>query len=117
MVMSSSIEAADLAADTRVQRLPAAPGWYTAELSRSWSFITPSGGVLMTIAMRAMRAELYDPELAPISATTVFCLPVPHGPLEIWSSERTLIGYGTQTMIVRIMTSSALAGFMDSAGK
>src|SRR5262249_49101483 len=42
-----------------------------------------SGGVLMTVAMRAMREELGDRELRPISANTHFCSPVPAGPLEV----------------------------------
>lgn len=74
---------ADLFADTRVVSLAAAPGWYTAELPDHWNFRTPSGGVLMTTALRAMEAELADDSFAVASATTVFCSPVPHGPLEI----------------------------------
>jgi len=74
---------ADLAADCAVERLTAAPGWYTALLPPSWSFRTPSGGVLMSVALRAMRAELDDPEFPLVSATTLFCSPVPDGPLEI----------------------------------
>ncbi len=74
---------ADLAKDTAVRRLEVAPGWYTAELPEHWNFVSPSGGVLMTIAMRAMAAELGDPALRPVSATTLFCSPVPVGPLEI----------------------------------
>jgi acyl-CoA thioesterase len=66
-----------------VRHLDAAPGWYTADLPDHWSFVTPSGGVLMTVAMRAMRAELDDPTFKPMSANTVFCSPVPAGPLEI----------------------------------
>jgi hypothetical protein len=69
--------------DTAVQRLSAAPGWYTANLSDDWSFHTPSGGVLMTVALSAMREELADPGLLPVSANTLFCSPVPSGPLEI----------------------------------
>lgn len=74
---------ADLVRDTAVTRLAVAPGWYTADLCDAWDFRTPSGGVLMTIAMRAMQAELGDPALRPISANTHFCSPVPAGPLEI----------------------------------
>jgi acyl-CoA thioesterase len=74
---------ADLAADSAVHRLEAAPGWYTADLPAHWNFLTPSGGVLMTCALRAMAAELGDPELRVVSATTLFCSPVPEGPLEI----------------------------------
>jgi acyl-CoA thioesterase len=69
--------------DTAVQPLAAAPGWYTAELPPSWNFRTPSGGVLMATALRAMRAELADPDYPLISATTVFCSAVPDGPVEI----------------------------------
>lgn len=73
----------DLATDTAVTRLRVAPGWYTANLPDAWNFRTPSGGVLMTVAMRAMQEELGDPELRPISANTHFCSPVPAGPLEV----------------------------------
>lgn len=77
------MDARDLADDTAVKRLKAAPGWYTADLPPHWNFRTPSGGVLMTVAMRAMQEELDDPELRPISANTHFCSPVPAGPLEV----------------------------------
>jgi len=75
--------ARDLGVDTAVTRLKVAPGWYTAELPPDWNFRTPAGGVLMTIAMRAMQEELDDPDLRPISANTHFCSPVPAGPLEV----------------------------------
>jgi acyl-CoA thioesterase len=77
------MDAQDLTRDTAVRRLAAAPGWYTADLPHAWDFRTPSGGVLMTVAMRAMQAELDDPALRPISANTHFCSPVPAGPLEV----------------------------------
>ena len=73
----------DLAADTAVTKLRVAPGWYTANVPPHWNFRTPSGGVLMTVAMRAMAEELGDPQLRPISANTHFCSPVPAGPLEV----------------------------------
>jgi acyl-CoA thioesterase len=75
--------AGDLAADSAVKHLSKAPGWYTADLSDAWNFFTPSGGVLMTIALRAMQAELDDPELRPLSANTLFMSPLPSGPMEI----------------------------------
>lgn len=74
---------ADLARDTAVTRLAAAPGWYTAALPDAWDFRTPSGGALMTVAMRAMQEELRDPALRPLSANTHFCSPVPAGPLQV----------------------------------
>jgi acyl-CoA thioesterase len=74
---------ADLARSTAVAPLPRAPGWYVADLDDAWSYLTPSGGVLMTVAMRAMAAELGDASYRPIGATTLFCSPVPAGPLAI----------------------------------
>ncbi len=73
----------DLARATAVSRLANAPGWYVADLPNDWSYLTPSGGVLMAVAMRAMAAELGDEELLPVAATTLFCSPVPCGPIEI----------------------------------
>jgi acyl-CoA thioesterase len=77
------MEPSDLARDTAVTKLHVAPGWYTAELPSAWDFRTPSGGALMTVAMRAMQAELDDPGLRALSANTHFCSPVPAGPLEV----------------------------------
>lgn len=74
-------EASDLALDTRTAR--AGQGLYTTDLPSAWSFLLPSGGVLMTLALRAMREELADPELRPMSATAMFCSPVPAGPMSI----------------------------------
>jgi acyl-CoA thioesterase len=73
----------DLAEATAVRKLAHAPGWYVAELNDDWSYLSPSGGVLMTVAMRAMAAELGDPSYRPTSATTLFCSPVPAGKLEV----------------------------------
>ncbi|MFO0590301.1 MAG: thioesterase family protein [Polyangiaceae bacterium] len=73
----------DLRVDTRVQKIKEAPGWYTADLPSAWNWLTPAGGVLMTVAMRAMVEEIGDDTYKPISATTLFCSPVPEGPLEI----------------------------------
>lgn len=75
--------AGDLRVDTAVQKIKEAPGWYTADLPDAWNWMTPAGGVLMTVAMRAMVAEIGDATYKPVSATTLFCSPVPSGPLEI----------------------------------
>lgn len=74
---------ADLAADTAVKPLLSTPGLYTADLPDSWDFAGPSGGVLMTTALRAMQAQLDDSGLRPLSVTGVFCAPIAAGPLEI----------------------------------
>ncbi len=98
----------DLAASTAVSGLGPAPGWYTAELPPGWNFLTPSGGVLMTVALRAMQAELGDESYRPVSATTVFCSPVPHGPLEI--RVEILRRGGAAAQVRAALSSTALPG-------
>ncbi len=70
----------DLALDTAVHPLRP-PGTYGAALSSDWSYIAPSGGVLMTVALRAMQAELADPSFQLLSANAIFASPLPAGPL------------------------------------
>jgi hypothetical protein len=77
---TSSIQPHDLAADTAVTR-SASRRAGTPNVPSAWNFRTSSGGVLMTVVVRAMREELGDPELRPVSANTYFCSPVPAGPL------------------------------------
>jgi len=103
--MTSEPQRGDLAAATRVTRLTAAPGWYTAELDEQWDFRTPSGGVLMTVAMRAMQEELGDPDFRAVSANTHFCSPVPAGPLEI---RVEILRHGTAAAQVRAQLSSTV---------
>jgi acyl-CoA thioesterase len=74
---------ADLANDTAVTPIAGAPSHYSATIPDAWNWLLPAGGVLMTAALRAIRAELGDPGLHPVSATAIFCLPVPPGPVEI----------------------------------
>lgn len=97
---------ADLARDSRVARLASAPGAYTADLPESWSFRTPSGGVLMSTALRAMALELDDPALLPTSATALFCTPVPAGPLVI---RVEVLRHGQAAAQLRAALSSATA--------
>ncbi len=104
----SADTAADLAADTRVVSLSAAPGWYTADLPDHWNFRTPSGGVLMTVALRAMQEELGDASFRPVSATTVFCSPVPEGPVEI--RVEVLRRGNAATQLRAALSSTALPG-------
>ena len=81
--------AADLAADTAVE--PRGAGEYVCTLPRHWDYFMPSGGVLVTLGLRAMAAELglrpglagEDSGVRPLSATAVFCSPVPAGPVVI----------------------------------
>lgn len=74
-------EPADLAADTAVQ--PCGDGRYAVTLPSSWSFVLPSGGVLATASLRAAAAELAEPALRLVSATTIFCTPLAAGPIEL----------------------------------
>lgn len=71
----------DLRSDLEVERLD--PGRYAAHVSDAWDFVTPSGGVLLSVALRALERELADPALPLVSATATFCEAVPAGPVEI----------------------------------
>jgi acyl-CoA thioesterase len=73
------MEPADLARDTAVH--PLGGGRYHANLPSHWDFFAPSGGVLMTIALRAMQQE--SPSFRPMAATTTFVSAVPAGDLTI----------------------------------
>ncbi|MEZ4251781.1 MAG: thioesterase family protein [Polyangiales bacterium] len=70
---------ADLGADTAVR--PVGEGRYLATLPPSWDFFAPSGGVLTTIALRAMQAEASG--FRPMASTTTFVRAVPSGPLVV----------------------------------
>jgi acyl-CoA thioesterase len=72
---------ADLAADTAVRADPAVPGRYHVVLPNSWDYLLPSGGVVMTAALRAAEAHVGDRELRLASATTIFASPVHPGAL------------------------------------
>ncbi|HRI71745.1 MAG TPA: thioesterase family protein [Polyangium sp.] len=74
---------ADLARDTAVVPVPGFPHKFVTELPDSWNWRMPSGGVLMTVGLRALREAVADPSFVPISATTTFCRPVPEGRIEI----------------------------------
>jgi acyl-CoA thioesterase len=72
---------ADLAVDTRVAADAAIPGRYHLDLPNSWDFLLPSGGVVMTCALRAAATHLGDPALRLASATTIFASPIHPGAL------------------------------------
>lgn len=72
----------DLSVDTAVERVDKAPGRYVARLSDQWNYLLPSGGVLLTTGLRAIEAELRRSDLHVLSATAMFCSPVPHGLLD-----------------------------------
>lgn len=72
---------ADLAADTAVRADAETPGRYHLTLPTSWDYLLPSGGVVMTAALRAAEAAVGDPALRLVSATTIFCAPIHPGKL------------------------------------
>jgi acyl-CoA thioesterase len=75
--------AADLLADLALAPDPSVPGRFAASLGPAWSYVSPSGGVLLSLAVRAMREHLASPELPIVSATATFCDPVPEGPIVV----------------------------------
>ncbi len=72
---------ADLAVDTRVAADAAIPGRYHLNLANSWDYLLPSGGVVMTCALRAAETHLAEPALRLASATTIFASPIHPGAL------------------------------------
>jgi acyl-CoA thioesterase len=89
--------AADLAADTAPE--PCGGGRYTLDLGDRWDFLYPSGGVLVTAAVRAGARELADDDLRLVSATAIFCAPVKPGPIAF---EVVVLRHGRATAQVRI---------------
>lgn len=75
--------AADLLRDTAVIPVPGHSRRYRVELSHSWDWRLPAGGVLMTVGLRAIREAIGDPAFFPVSATTTFCQPMPAGIMDI----------------------------------
>jgi acyl-CoA thioesterase len=82
--MSGTPPAADLCADTTAREVDSDGSItrFEIDLPDSWDFANASGGVLMSLAIRAMQAKV-DPRKVLMSATTTFCSPVTSGPLRI----------------------------------
>jgi hypothetical protein len=70
---------ADLAADTAVRADPDVPGRYHLTLPDHWDYLLPSGGMVMTAALRAAEAHVADRTLRLVSATTIFASPINPG--------------------------------------
>jgi acyl-CoA thioesterase len=90
---------ADLAVDTAVRPDPATPGRYLLDLPGHWDYLLPSGGVVMTCALRAAEAALGDPRLRFASATTIFCAPIHPGRLV---ADTAILRRGGSTAQVRV---------------
>jgi acyl-CoA thioesterase len=69
---------------TTVEPHPSGGGRYHAVLSDQWNApVLPHGGVVTSLALRAMVAELDTPDESLRSVTTVFAAQVPPGPVDI----------------------------------
>jgi acyl-CoA thioesterase len=90
---------ADLAVDTAVQPDPETPGRYHLTLPDHWDYLLPSGGVVMTCALRAAEAALGEPLLRLASATAIFCTPLHAGKLV---ADVTVLRRGGTTAQVRV---------------
>src|SRR5262245_26274474 len=90
---------ADLAADTRVRADPEVPGRYHLTLPDHWDYLLPSGGAIMTCALRAAEAAVGEPLLRLASATTVFCTPMHSGKLV---ADVTVLRRGGSTAQLRV---------------
>ncbi|MFO0551227.1 MAG: thioesterase family protein [Polyangiaceae bacterium] len=97
---------ADLRDDTRVDPTPKIPGCYRSTLSSRWNYKHPSGGVLMSIALRAATAELARTGmtgLSLVSATAQFCQAVLAGEL---LSEVRILRIGKTAAQLRVSLSA-----------
>ena len=90
---------ADLAADTAVLPDPETPGRYHLTLPDHWDYLLPSGGAVMTCALRAAEAAVGAPLLRLASATAVFCTPIHPGKLV---ADVTVLRRGGSTAQVRV---------------
>lgn len=75
--------AANLLLDTAVELVTGVSHTYRSELPSSWNWNLPSGGVLMTLGLQAIRECIGDATYSPIAATTTFCRPMPAGRVDI----------------------------------
>lgn len=71
----------DLASDTAARADPEVAGRYHHVLPDRWDYMLPSGGAVMTCALRAAEAHLAEPPLRLASATTIFASPIHPGAL------------------------------------
>jgi acyl-CoA thioesterase len=105
---------ADLAADTAVTPDPRTPGRYHLTLPDHWDYLLPSGGAVMTCALRAAEATLGAPLYRLASATAIFCTPIHPGPLV---ADVAVLRRGGSTAQVRVwLRHAAPAAEDDNAG-
>jgi acyl-CoA thioesterase len=101
---------ADLAADTAVRADPETPGRFHVTLPDHWDYLLPSGGVVMTCAMRVAEAAVADPLMRLASATTIFATPMHPGKLV---AEAHIIRRGKSAVQMRVAMRHAEAPVDD----
>jgi acyl-CoA thioesterase len=77
------VAAHNLLADLALRPHPKHAGVYQAELGNAWSFLMPSGGMLMSLALAAMERHLGDEGQKVVSANAIFCEALPEGPVNV----------------------------------
>lgn len=95
---------ADLAADTAVTPDGSVAGRFHLNLPGNWDYLLPSGGVVMTCALRAAEAHVADPALRLVSATTIFASPIHPGRL---LADVHVIRRGGSTIQLRVVVTHA----------
>ncbi len=73
--------AADLLADTTLTPDASVDGRYHSSIPVAWQIRYAFGGVTMMTALRAAETALSRPDLRPLTASALFCAPVPCGPV------------------------------------
>lgn len=79
----SDVVAADLRAETTPVPQGGPPGRYALTITPNWDFLLPSGGVVMTAALRAAEHAVGDAAYRLVSATSIFCEPIQPGAVEL----------------------------------
>ncbi|MCX5745293.1 MAG: thioesterase family protein [Proteobacteria bacterium] len=108
----------DLARDTTVTADPSTPGRWRLTLPDHWDYLMPSGGVVMTAALRAAEAAIADPLLRLASTTATFCTPI-HATKLVADVELLRRGGATAQVRVGISHASPIEhgeGDMDNRG-
>jgi acyl-CoA thioesterase len=103
---------ADLARDTAVRPDGLVPGRYRIAMPDHWDYLMPSGGAVMTAALRAAETEIGDPLQRIASSTITFATPIRAGELV---ADVHVIRRGKSTTQARVSLRNAVARGEDDA--
>ena len=93
----ASVVVSDLGVDTRVELHGEKPHTYRATISNAWNVFYAFGGMTATLALRAAEAAVNRRDMVPLSATAMFCSPVPGR----WRSKPRSCGPATRSPTAR----------------